>query len=80
VDNIKRLQQPQVDALVEAGSVRSATVEPAPGEGWTVRIRYGMTEAVVASQHRQTRIWQTLDGIGNWMRDRGIRHWEVHGI
>ncbi|WP_067564302.1 hypothetical protein [Halofilum ochraceum] len=77
MDNIDRLQQPQLDALVAAGSIRSVTVERAPGEGWAVRVRYGMREAVMASQHRPVRIWRSLDTIGEWMEKRGIGHWEV---
>lgn len=78
MDNIQHLQQPQVDVLASSGSIRSVTVERAPGEGWAVRMRVGMSEAVVASQHRPVRIWRSLDSVGRWMDQRGIARWEVH--
>jgi len=72
-----RLQQPQVDALVDAGSIRNVTVHPAPGNGWAVRIRYGMREGVVASQHRPVRTWRSLEHVSSWLEQRGIGHFEV---
>lgn len=77
MDNIDRLQQPQLAALVAAGSIRSVTVEPAPDQGWAVRVRYGMREAVMASQHRPVRVWRSLDTLAQWLAARGIGHWEV---
>lgn len=76
-NNIRRIRQPEVDALAAAGAIRSVTVEPAPGEGWAVRIRAGVEDVIVASQDRPVRIWRSLDTLAGWMRARGIGRWEV---
>lgn len=75
--NIRRIKQPEVDALAAAGAIRHVTVEPAPGEGWAVRLRMGVEDAVVASQDRPVRVWASLDTLARWMEARGIGRWEV---
>ena len=72
-NGVRRIRQDHVDALVATGGVRAVTIEPAPGEGWAVRLRLGLSgEAVVSSHHRPVRVWRQLNTLVAWLRARGI--------
>jgi len=58
--------------LLEAGSVRSVSIEPAPREGWAVVLRVGMNERPIASQRQDVRTWASLDTLIGWLRRLGV--------
>lgn len=66
------LSEREARVLLEAGSVRSVSIEPAPGDGWAVVFRIGMQERPIASQRQDVRTWASLDTLIGWMRRMGV--------
>lgn len=64
--------EPEARMLVEAGAVRSVSIEPAPGDGWAVVLRVGMDERPVASKREDVRTWASLDTLIGWLRRLGV--------
>ncbi|MFO7582072.1 hypothetical protein [Guyparkeria sp.] len=66
------IEEREARALGEAGSVRSVSIERAPGDGWAVVLRVGMEERVVRSRREDVRTWATLDSAAKWVARIGI--------
>ena len=87
MDNPRHVKESELRTLVSAGAIRSVTVERVRGtddgralpggDGWAVRLRLGMADAVIGSHHRPVRTWGSLDTLGRWLERHGIGHWEV---
>lgn len=67
-----------VRTLVEAQAIRGATILGQAG-GWTVLVRYGATERVIAAQRaRHPRLWRNLNTAVAYVRDElGVPRFEV---
>ncbi|MBU2805394.1 hypothetical protein HF283_09795 [Acidithiobacillus ferrooxidans] len=66
--------------LIQAGSVRRVTVEPAPWNGkprWCVTLKLGMDEGVIKSARDPVRTWASLDTIVRWLEACGVGVVEV---
>lgn len=63
--------------LVEAGAVRGARII-GQGSGWSVLVKYGMTERPLAAQRsRQVRLFRKLETLVSYLRGVGIARFEV---
>jgi hypothetical protein len=63
--------------LVEAGTVRAAHVIGTPN-GWTVMVKYGLTERPLAAQRsRQIRLFKKLETLVNYLKNIGIVQFNV---
>ncbi len=65
--------------LVEAGSVRSATVI-ADGDCWFLMVRYGRIEKTLRSKSGKIRSWRKLDSLAKYIiKELGLPRFEVEG-
>ncbi|CAM3408646.1 hypothetical protein ABLA30_20300 [Xenorhabdus nematophila] len=63
--------------LVEAGAVHAAHVIGTP-DGWTVMVKYGLTERPLAAQrNRQVRLFKKLETLVNYLKNIGIAQFDV---
>jgi hypothetical protein len=63
--------------LAEAGVVRSAHVVGQDG-GWSVLVKYGMTERALAAQRsQQVRIFRKLETLVDYLKGVGIPRFDV---
>ena len=61
--------------LVNAGSVRNVTIQPAPWNGkdrWAVILKLGMDEAVIKSAREEVRTWASLDRLAWRLKTQGV--------
>lgn len=63
--------------LIEAGAVRGADVIGQP-EGWSVVIKYGMTERALAVRRGSIRVFRHLETLVNYLREIGISQFNVN--
>lgn len=63
--------------LIEAGAVRGADVIGQP-EGWSVVIKYGMTERALAVRRGAIRVFRHLETLVNYLREIGISQFTVN--
>ena len=59
--NAKTVKLSTLRELVEAGSVRSAAIVGLPG-GYSVQVRYGMSDRALAARTGDVRIFSKIDG------------------
>lgn len=66
--------------LSEAGVVQSAQVIGQSG-GWGIRVKYGVTERVLAAQRgHQMRIFRKFETLVSYLKDLGIARFEVDAL
>ncbi|PWF48556.1 antitoxin PaaA2 family protein [Massilia glaciei] len=66
--------------LSKAGVVRSAHVVGQDG-GWSVLVKYGMTERVLAAQRtHKVRVFRKLDTLVDYLKGVGISRFEVDAL
>jgi len=68
----KPISEREFKLLLDAGAVRSASIEPAPGAGWSVVVRVGMEERPVSSVRHDVRTWKKLDTLTRWLQEAGV--------
>ena len=83
----RQVKESELQIPVSAGAICSVIVERvwgtddarvlSGGDGWPVRLRFGMADAVIGSHQRPVRTWGSLDILGRWLERHGIGHWEV---
>ena len=72
---MQRISEETFRILVNAGSVRKITLQPAPWNGkdrWAVVIKLGMDEAVIKSAREDVRTWASLDSLARWLKTQGV--------
>ena len=72
---LETIKEGTLRELVQAQSVRSATVLGRPG-GYAISVRYGMTERALATSRGGLRLF-TLDAAGKFLRELGLPRFEV---
>ena len=66
--------------LAEAGVVRSARVIGTEA-GWSIRIKYGVTERALAAQRsHQLRIFRKFDTLVDYLKSIGIPRFDVDAV
>lgn len=63
--------------LVEAGAVRGADVIGQPG-GWSVIIKYGMTERALAARRGAIRSFKKFETLVGYLKGIGIAEYRVN--
>lgn len=63
--------------LVEAGVVRGVDVIGHPG-GWSVMVKYGMTERMLAARRGTVRSFRKFETLVAYLRPLGIVHMNVN--
>ena len=69
-----RITEETFRILVNAGSVRKITLQPAPWNGkerWAVVLKLGMDEATIKSARTEVRTWASLDSLARWLKAQG---------
>ena len=69
--NAKTVKLSTLRELVEAGSVRSAAIVGLPG-GYSVQVRYGMSDRALAARTGDVRIFSKIDGAAKTLRALGV--------
>ncbi len=72
---MQRISEDTFRILVNAGSVRKVTIQPAPWNGkerWAVILKLGMDEAVIKSAREDVRTWASLDSLARWLKTQGV--------
>ena len=72
---MQRISEETFRILVNAGSVRKITLQPAPWNGkerWAVVLKLGMDEAVIKSAREDVRTWASLDSLARWLKTQGV--------
>ena len=72
---MQRISEETFRILVNAGSVRKVTIQPAPWNGkerWAVILKLGMDEAVIKSAREEVRTWASLDSLARWLKTQGV--------
>jgi hypothetical protein len=72
---VQRISEETFRILVNAGSVRKITLQPAPWNGkdrWAVVLKLGMDEAVIKSAREDVRTWASLDSLARWLKTQGV--------
>ena len=69
--NAKTVKLSTLRELVEAGSVRSAAIVGLPG-GYSVQVRYGMSDRALAARTGDVRIFSKIDGAAKILRALGV--------
>ncbi len=72
---MQRISEDTFRILVNAGSVRKVTIQPAPWNGrdrWAVILKLGMDEAVIKSAREEVRTWASLDSLARWLKTQGV--------
>jgi hypothetical protein len=72
---VQRVSEDTFRILVNAGSVRKVTIQPAPWNGrdrWAVILKLGMDEAVIKSAREDVRTWASLDSLARWLKTQGV--------
>ena len=72
---MQRISEETFRILVNAGSVRKITLQPAPWNGrdrWAVVVKLGMDEAVIKSAREDVRTWASLDSLARWLKTQGV--------
>ena len=72
---MQRISEDTFRILVNAGSVRKVTIQPAPWNGrerWAVVLKLGMDEAVIKSAREDVRTWASLDSLARWLKTQGV--------
>jgi len=62
--------------LVEANAVRSAALIGQPG-GWSILVKYGMTERALSGVRGHMRTWRHLDSAVKYLRALGLARFDV---
>lgn len=71
---MQRIAEKTFRILINAGSVRKITIQPAPWNGkdrWAVVLKLGMDEATVRSAREDVRTWASLDSLVRWLKAQG---------
>ncbi|MBU2767791.1 hypothetical protein A4U49_13675 [Acidithiobacillus ferrivorans] len=71
---MQRITEETFRILVNAGSVRKITIQPAPWNGrerWAVVLKLGMDEATIKSARTEVRTWASLDSLARWLKAQG---------
>ncbi|MHB8201982.1 MAG: hypothetical protein ACYDD9_14360 [Acidithiobacillus sp.] len=71
---MQRITEETFRILVNAGSVRKITFQPAPWNGkerWAVVLKLGMEEATIKSARTGVRTWTSLDSLARWLKAQG---------
>jgi hypothetical protein len=71
---MQRITEETFRILVNAGSVRKITLQPAPWNGkerWAVVLKLGMEEATIKSARTEVRTWASLDSLARWLKAQG---------
>lgn len=71
---MQRITEETLRILINAGSVRKITIQPAPWNGkdrWAVVLKLGMDEATVRSAREDVRTWASLDSLVRWLKAQG---------
>ena len=63
--------------LVEAGAIRGADVIGQPG-GWSVIIKYGMTERALGTRQKTVRVFRKLETLVLYLKELGIAQCRVN--
>lgn len=74
---IETIDHATLQRLVEAGAVRGADVVGQPG-GWTLCIKYGMIERVLAARRGSIRIFVKLETVVSYLKSIGISQFIVN--
>ena len=72
--SMQHLSEETFRILVNAGSVRKVTIQPAPWNGrerWAVVLKLGMDEATIQSARAEVRTWARLDSLARWLKAQG---------
>ena len=72
---MQRISEETFRILVNAGSVRKVTIQPAPWNGkerWAVVLKLGMDEATIKSARTEVRTWASLDSLARWLKTQGV--------
>ena len=72
---MQRISEDTFRILINAGSVRKVTIQPAPWNGkerWAVVLKLGMDEAVIKSAREEVRTWASLDSLARWLKTQGV--------
>ena len=72
---MQRISEETFRILVNAGSVRKVTIQPAPWNGrerWAVVLKLGMDEATIKSARTEVRAWASLDSLARWLKTQGV--------
>ena len=72
---MQRISEDTFRILINAGSVRKVTIQPAPWNGkdrWAVILKLGMDEAVIKSAREDVRTWASLDSLARWLKTQGV--------
>ena len=72
--SMQRITEETFRILVNAGSVRKVTIQPAPWNGrerWAVVLKLGMEEATIKSARTEVRTWASLDSLARWLKAQG---------
>ena len=71
------ITHPTLMQLMAAGAVRVVVAVGQPG-GWTLLVRYGLAERVLAAQRsKQVRVFRKLDTLVLYLRQIGVSRFEV---
>lgn len=65
-----------LERLVEAGAVHGASIVGQPG-GWSVIIKYGMTERALAAKRGAVRVFRKFETLVGYLKDIGIACYQV---
>lgn len=74
---MQTINQTTLKELVAAGAVRSVQAIGIQG-GWTLLVRFGMTEKALAAQRGELRRWSKLETLIRFLRGMGIAQFDVN--
>jgi len=69
--NAKVVKLATLRELVEAGSVRSASIIGLPG-GYAIQVRFGLSDRALAARTGDVRIFSKIDGAAKTLRSLGV--------
>lgn len=78
--NAETIDHATLVKLAEAGVVRSAQAVGQEG-GWSILVKYGLTERVLAAQRsQQVRIFRKLETLVEYLKGVGIPRFDVDAV
>ena len=76
-NSLETIDHTTLSRLVEAGVVRGVDVIGHPG-GWSVMVKYGMTERMLAARRGTVRSFRKFETLVAYLRPLGIVHMNVN--
>lgn len=76
-NSLDTIDHTTLSRLVEAGVVRGVDVIGHPG-GWSVMVKYGMTERMLAARRGTVRSFRRFETLVAYLRPLGIVHMNVN--